>query len=316
MDDLTRLLLAIVLVVGLTLLGGLAPLVRSWSRPTLRAMLAFGTGVLLGAAFLHMIPESFYGLTGKQVGIGVLGGFLVIYLLERFMHHPHEGVACSVRHMGFSAYCGIMLHSLIDGLALGAGLAMPTLTLAVTLAIVLHKLPASLALTGILLNADYSRKRIIWLLVLFSLSTPIGAVIAFYVLKDLSAAALPWAIAVSAGTFLAIATADLMPQVHAGNDGRLRNLAALFLGIFVIAASDHFVGHAHHGHAHGDHDHHGHDHGDHHGHDHGDHSGHDHGDHSGHDHGDSAGHDHGDHSGHDHGDHSDHDHDDHAGHDH
>ncbi|MEZ5063686.1 MAG: ZIP family metal transporter [bacterium] len=241
-----RLVWAALAVVGLTLAGGLLPLVREWSQSTIRLLLAFGTGVLLGAAFLHMMPEAMHGL-GDSVGLWVLAGFLVIYVLERFvMLHPCEEEHCAFHHMGLAAFLGITLHSLIDGFALGAGLVIPHLSIAVTAAIVLHKLPASVSLSGILLHCRYPRGRIVLMIALFALSTPIGAVISYFVLRDLSGEALPMAIAFSSGTFLAIATADLLPQIHSEPKGRYWNLAALFLGLLVMS----WAGEVAHQHAH------------------------------------------------------------------
>ncbi len=238
MSDLQRLLIATAAVVGLTLLGGLLPLLRTWSRSTIRLLLAFGTGVLLGAAFFHMIPEAAEAL-GDGIGAAVLAGFLLIYVLERFvMMHPCEEEGCSFHHMGVAAFCGITLHALIDGIALGAGLSIPSLSMAVTLAIVLHKLPASLSLSGILLHCEYPRGRIVGMILLFALATPIGAALSFGLLQGLTGDLLHWAIGFSAGTFLAIATADLLPQVHSAPEGRFRNLAALFAGILIMTLGE------------------------------------------------------------------------------
>jgi zinc and cadmium transporter len=237
-SDVQRLGLTTAAVVVLTLIGGLLPLIRTWSRPAVRLLLAFGTGVLLGAAFFHMIPEA-AAVLGDGIGVAVLAGFLVIYVFERFvMMHPCEEEECSFHQMGLAAFCGITLHALIDGLALGAGLTMPSLTAAVTLAILLHKLPSSLSLTGILLHCEYSRRKIVALSLLFSLATPIGAVVSFVALRDMTGTMLHGAIAFSAGTFLAIATADLLPQVHSAPEGRFRNLFALFAGILAMTLGD------------------------------------------------------------------------------
>ncbi|GJM44324.1 MAG: hypothetical protein DHS20C21_11660 [Gemmatimonadota bacterium] len=235
MFEVGRLATATAVVVGLTLTGGLLPLVRIWDRRFVRILLAFGTGVLLGAAFFHMIPEA-AEILGEGIGYPVLAGFLLIYVLERFvMVHPCEEEGCSFHHMGLSAFFGITLHALIDGFALGAGLSIPALSVSVTLAIVLHKLPASLSLTGILLHCEYPRKRIFWMLIAFAFATPIGAAVSLAFLGQLTDGTLMWAVAFSAGTFLAIATADLLPQVHSAPEGRFWNLAALFAGILVMA---------------------------------------------------------------------------------
>ena len=150
-----RLVWAALAVVGLTLAGGLLPLVREWSQSTIRLLLAFGTGVLLGAAFLHMMPEAMHGL-GDSVGLWVLAGFLVIYVLERFvMLHPCEEEHCAFHHMGLAAFLGITLHSLIDGFALGAGLVIPHLSIAVAVFFWTDS-----STTGLRLSADDAPARV------------------------------------------------------------------------------------------------------------------------------------------------------------
>ncbi len=247
MSDLAQLGLATGAVIVLAAAGGLLPLLREWDRRTLRLLLAFGTGVLLGASFCHMIPEA-VGELGGRVGMAVLAGFLAIYVLERFvMLHPCEEEHCAFHHMGMAAFLGISVHALIDGFALGAGLSVPSLGLPVTLAILLHKLPASVSLTGILLHCRYPRRRIAIMAILFSLATPVGALVSWMFLTDLTGEALHYAVAFSAGTFLAIATADLLPQIHSPAEGRWRNLAALFAGILLmwLSARDGAHGHGH-----------------------------------------------------------------------
>lgn len=249
MSDLARLGLATGIVIVLAAAGGLLPLLREWDRRTVRLLLAFGTGVLLGASFCHMIPEAVEGL-GGAVGVPVLAGFLVIYVLERFvMLHPCEEEHCAFHHMGMAAFLGITLHALIDGFAMGAGLSVPSLGVPVTLAILLHKLPASVSLTGILLHCKYPRRRIAVMAILFSFATPVGALLSWLFLSDLTGTSLHFAVAFSAGTFLAIATADLLPQIHSPAEGRWGNLAALFAGILLMWLSALDAGHGH-GHDH------------------------------------------------------------------
>jgi zinc and cadmium transporter len=234
MSEPLRLVVALGSVMLLSLSGGLLPLAREWDRRSIRVLLAFGTGVLLGASFFHMIPEAIEGI-GAAVGTPVLVGFLMIYVLERFvMLHPCEEEHCNFHHMGMAAFVGITLHALIDGLALGAGLTVPEVATAVTLAIVLHKLPSSLSLTGILLHCQYPKRRIALMSLLFSLAPPVGALLSYSALSGLTGTGVHYAIAFSAGTFLAIATADLLPQIHSAPEWRFRNLAALFAGIAIM----------------------------------------------------------------------------------
>jgi zinc and cadmium transporter len=77
---------ALSLYTGAILLGALAggalPFFASVRRSDL--LLSFSAGVMLGAAFFHMLPEAVEGGGGAAVPF-VLVGFLFLYLLERFV---------------------------------------------------------------------------------------------------------------------------------------------------------------------------------------------------------------------------------------
>src|SRR5215813_15639202 len=89
------------------------------------------------------------------------------------------------RQMGIPAFLGISLHSLLDGIALGAGLILPQLGPVVLLAVIVHKMPDSMSISSILLAAGWNRGRVAILNLLFSLTTPIGALLAFLFFGDL-----------------------------------------------------------------------------------------------------------------------------------
>ena len=46
-----------VVIVLATLVGGMLPLVKTWSERALHLFIALATGVFLGAVFLHLLPE-------------------------------------------------------------------------------------------------------------------------------------------------------------------------------------------------------------------------------------------------------------------
>ncbi len=64
------------------LAGGALPLVGAMRRSD--ALLSFSAGVMLGAAFFHMLPEAVEG-AGLSALPFVLVGFLTLFLLERFV---------------------------------------------------------------------------------------------------------------------------------------------------------------------------------------------------------------------------------------
>ena len=221
-------------VIFISLIGGFLPLLRELSQRALALLVSFSAGVLLGAVFFHMLPE-----TGKvledDIGWPILAGFLLIFVMERFVFvHACEERECDIHHMGIPAFLGISLHSLLDGLALGAGLMLPQLGPVVLLAVLIHKMPDSISISSILLSAGWDRRRVARLSLLFSLTTPLGALFAYLFFRALSDQNIAIAIGISAGTFLAIATADILPQVHRIEE---RNPLTLMFLVFGLAVS-------------------------------------------------------------------------------
>jgi zinc and cadmium transporter len=220
-------------VIFISLVGGFLPLLRDLSQRVLALLLSFSAGVLLGAVFFHMLPEIGRVLT-DTVGWPILAGFLLIFVMERFVFvHACEERECDIHQMGIPAFLGISLHSLLDGIALGAGLILPELGPVVLLAVVIHKMPDSMSISSILLSAGWRRSKVAMLSLVFSLTTPVGALFAYLFLRALSPENVAIALGISAGTFLAIATADILPQIHRLEERNPLTLVFLLGGLTV-----------------------------------------------------------------------------------
>ena len=224
-------------IFAVSLIGGWIPTIKKWSQDTFRMLISFCAGILLGAVFFHMLP----GITpilGKQLGFPVILGFLGIYVMEKFiMVHPCEEGACDYHKIGVAAYVGIGFHSILDGVAIGAG-SMLDLSLVILLAVTLHKFPAALALSSILMKGgEYSRKKILMSMFVFALATPLGAIVSMNVMDSFNAYPVGFALGISAGTFLYISIGDLLPTVHEEDEKKYNNLVCLSLGLVVMFLS-------------------------------------------------------------------------------
>ena len=72
-----------------SLLGGLLPLATVLTHTRLQVYLSFSAGTMLGAAFLHMLPES--AEHSRSAFLWCASGLLGLFLLERFFaYHHHE----------------------------------------------------------------------------------------------------------------------------------------------------------------------------------------------------------------------------------
>lgn len=221
----------------ITMVGGWIPTVTKWSTDTFRMVISFCAGVLLGAVFFHMLPGISPVLKG-DLGLPIMVGFLLILVMEKFiMVHPCEEGECDYHKIGVAAYFGIGFHSLLDGLAIGAA-SMMDLSFVILLAVTVHKFPAALALSSILMKGgEYTRQKIVVSMFLFALATPVGALLSLFFLKGVDPYFVGVAIGISAGTFLYIAIGDLLPTVHQESEKKYRNLACLCLGIFAMFLS-------------------------------------------------------------------------------
>lgn len=214
--------------------GGLIALLFRNKTTGFHLMVSFGAGVLLSAALLHLFPEAAESLREKA-GLPILIGFLLLYLLEKFMMtHPCPSGECQIHRLDAGALIGLSIHSLTTGLALGSGIKIPQLGIVVFLAIFLHKIPETLSLTALLLKEHWKTKNILWIILAFSLLVPIGALIVFMFSAVININLLNYLIAFSAGIFLYIAVDDLMPEVHRGTYLRKTKLMFFLLGIVIM----------------------------------------------------------------------------------
>ena len=231
--DLGRFAQQAALIFAVSLLGGLVPLLRRWSHPQLQTLLSLSAGIILGVLFFDLLPNNVG--TSPHFHTLALAGFMLMLALEKFVFiHPHETKELAGRRSGVAAYLGISLHSLLDGLALGSSTLAPQFAPGVAFAILAHKLPDTFSLTTILTYFRFSRRSTVLLLILFSLLTPLGGVLALLAMRGLDPVQLGGIIAIASGTFLFIATSDLLPHAHAHHDGRYRNLAAVILGLTIM----------------------------------------------------------------------------------
>jgi len=161
---------------------------------------------------------------------------------------------------GMVAILALSIHSLFDGIAVGAVTSgdVPrhdALMLAVLLSVIIHKPLDGLSVSVLLLHAGV-RTSTLWLVQgLYALLVPLGA-LAFHATSGAVAEAgtvVGYCLAFSAGTFLAVALTDLLPELHFHHHDRHKLSAALLAGLLIMWATS-LLGHpAEHSHDEGDH---------------------------------------------------------------
>ena len=230
------------IAVGLSLVGGLGGLlvasglllvkdsVRSKLIPWL---VSYAVGALLGVSMLALLPTTLEQLPPPRVFTTLLLGILLFFVLEKLVLWRHCHIHdCEVHESSvFPVLVGDAFHNFVDGAVIAAAvLTSVPLGISTAVAVAAHEIPQEVGDFAILLNAGYSRGRALFLNVLSSAASAVGAVAAF-VAFDKVPRMLPYCLALAASSFLYVAMADLIPGLHRG-----RTDASSMRQILLIAA--------------------------------------------------------------------------------
>ncbi len=275
------LLIYCVAIAAASLLGGLLPNVIRMTHTRTQLAMSLVSGLMLGVAFYHLLPHSIVmrpvpGAIDFSVWWLVVGLAVMLLLLRAFHFHQHEidpdAVADATllplhggheahhhhheaqpAHAGASAptpahrlswvgiALGLGLHTLIDGVALGAALRGAEsahvgglLGAGVFLAILLHKPLDAMSITALMQSGGWGTGAMRLVNIGFALLCPLGALMFYYGVDlvtinpvDVVAAALAFA----AGAFICIALSDLLPEVHFHSHDRVKLTLVFLLGL-------------------------------------------------------------------------------------
>ncbi len=203
---------------------------------------SFSAGALLGAAFLHLLPNAVEE-SGFSVFLSlyVISGVVVFFVLEKIICWRHCHVPTSSEHphpLAFLNLLGDAFHNFIDGMIIaGSFMVSVPLGVATSIAVIIHEIPQEIGDFGVLIYAGFSKSRA--LLFNFAAATAafIGAIIVLslsFEAKIVTSVLIPF----TAGGFLYISGSDLIPEMKKENKlyTSFQQLAALLLGIFVMFA--------------------------------------------------------------------------------
>lgn len=233
---------SVVLVSLLSLVGILTlSFNRQRLQKTLIFLVAFAVGALFGDVFIHLLPESF-----EKVGVNlttsllVIGGFLIFFVLEKFIRWRHIGSSAHGKHIRpvvTMNLVGDAAHNLIDGMLIAASFMVSIpIGITTTLAIVLHEIPQEIGDFSILIHGGLSVKKALSFNLLASLMAVLGAVVTLLIGKQFESFA-SFLLPVTAGGFIYIAGPDLIPELQ--QDVKVSNsiwqFAAILLGVIIMA---------------------------------------------------------------------------------
>ncbi len=214
-------------------------------------LVSFATGTLLGAALLGLLPHALEGVAGSDthaIPLAVLLGLLGFFLLEKLVlwrhchaercevHVPDQHNLARQRSAGMMILIGDSLHNFLDGILIaGAFLTDVHLGMVTSLAVTAHEIPQEVGDFAVLLHSGFERRRAFLYNMLSSLTTVFGGVLAWLALQEMQAV-LPYILAVAASSFIYIAVADLIPNLHQRTEGKaaVQQIVLIAVGVLLI----------------------------------------------------------------------------------
>ena len=213
------------------------------------SLVSFAIGSMLGAAFLGILPHAIsspYVKDPHDIFMAVLIGLLTFFLLEKLVVWRHcHSADCEAHgqedsHSHHSAANLILIgdgvHNMLDGVVIAAAF-MTNINLGIvtSLAIIAHEIPQELGDFAVLLHGGFDRKKALFYNLLSSLTSIIGAVVAYYFLSQTSHV-IPYLLAIAASSFIYIAVADLIPGLHKKVDvsTTIQQIVLILAGISLI----------------------------------------------------------------------------------
>jgi zinc transporter, ZIP family len=209
------------------------------------------TPFLLGLAAGVMGIASVFGLLGPALDEGslaeVLAGLAVGALLlaarswlrpeAAFMGRRGPGARTSAL-----VFAVLFVHSLPEGFAVGTAYASERagLGLFVIVAIAIQNIPEGTSVAIPMEAAGFSRGRQLWAAVGTSAPQPVGALVAYLAVEQVSAL-LPFSFAFAAGAMLSLIAIEMLPQAYASRRP-LSPTAGLLLGAALMLALDLLLG--------------------------------------------------------------------------
>ncbi len=234
--------LVISILLGLTAaaangFGGFIIVQKHWDRSYLKYFIALGSGFMLAAAILEMIPES-TRIAGDRTAIYILSGYLLVHFFEHTVTpHFHFGEETHHdeflhAHRSYRVVVGLLIHTFFDGIAIASGfLVSEWLGWIVFLAVFLHKVPEGFTVASVMLASGSSRGAALGASAMLGMATVAG-VLTMSVMKQYLSVGLP----LSAGVTLYVAASDLIPEVN--KEPGVRMAILVFVGVALLFLLD------------------------------------------------------------------------------
>ena len=213
---------------------------EKWVKEHAIYFVSFAAGVLLTISLSHVVPVSLQ--RSDLAPPFLLAGFLTLFLLNRFLRisFVHEHTDDNVKSLvsGLLPIMGIGFHSFIDGVIYSVTFNVSVFTGALTsFGTILHEFPEGIITFALLKRSGYGlQKSILYAFLAAALTTPLGVLVSYPFLRQISDRTLGALLAMSAGALIYVGATHLLPNVEDEEkpDTVVPLLAGVVIGILIM----------------------------------------------------------------------------------
>ena len=254
MNDLMLVIVLAMLPAGGVLAGGLLAEVVNTSRRTVALALHLATGILFGVIAIELAPEAFEGAPTWLAALAfIVGGATFIgleALVERITGREHGDVPetplmepggeahapTAASSSWIMIYVAVAIDLFADGLLIGTGSTV-SLSLALVLGLgqVTADLPEGFATVANFKDKGVERKKRILLSFGFVIPVLAGALLSYFVLRDMPEYIKYTALAFTTGLLLVAASEEIIGEAHQADEDSRASIMMLVIGFALFA---------------------------------------------------------------------------------
>lgn len=225
-----------------TLLGGLVVYFKFKDKNSFIAFaLSFSLSVMISLSIFELLPDSFITLSSR---FGLLIGIIfttVMFLIGKFLVTKINKKLALLQNkdnlyrVGLLSMIALMLHNFPEGIAtfmasyndLSAGISLG-------IAIMLHNIPEGISISVPIYYATGSKKRGVIYSLISGLAEPLGAILAFIVLKNyINEITIALVIVIVAGIMITISINEMLPEVNSYNKKNI-SILGMIIGVILV----------------------------------------------------------------------------------
>lgn len=200
-------------------IGALLGLYVKIKKHIVSFIMAFGTGVLMGAATFEMLFESAEhgGIIATSTGFLIGAIVFTIFNVWLAIKGANERKRSSQNpegHSGLAIFVGTIIDSLPEAVIIGISMIYTDVSLVLVIAIFISNLPEGLSSTIGLKQDHYTNKKILFLWFIVCSLSAICSLLGYVVLEGASDKTIAYINTFAAGGIVAMVSSTMMPEAY------------------------------------------------------------------------------------------------------